>query len=156
MSFDSWFTDRKTVDTQLEYQGIIGSAQNNDSPKYLIVAHQPAASVGVPNKLSKVAHFDSLNVRENRVDIDGARYPRDGVSIEYTSKDYLDQIRDRKMFCTKYVGEELLNPFIGYTDIKNKHLIQVIDLRLQVDFFNPNEIQLFEKHRGISYIHRKT
>ena len=33
------------------------------------------------------------------------------------------------------------------TDMKNKYSIQVIDLRVQVDHFNPNEIQLFEKYR---------
>ena len=33
LSFDSWSTDKKTVDTQLEYQVDIGSAQNINSPK---------------------------------------------------------------------------------------------------------------------------
>ena len=38
LSFDSWTTDRKTVDSQLEYQVYIGSAQITNSPKNLIVA----------------------------------------------------------------------------------------------------------------------
>ena len=32
ISFDSWYTARKTVDTRLEYQVDNGSAQNIDSP----------------------------------------------------------------------------------------------------------------------------
>ena len=43
LSFDSWSTDRKTADTQLEYQIHIGSVQKSNSPKYLIVAHQTTA-----------------------------------------------------------------------------------------------------------------
>ena len=38
LSFDSWSTDRRTVDTQLECQVDKGNARNINSPKYLIVA----------------------------------------------------------------------------------------------------------------------
>ena len=38
-----------------------------------------------------------------------------------------------------------MNPFISYTDMKNKYLIQVIDLRFQVDQITPNTIQLLEE-----------
>ena len=62
LSFDSWSTHRKTVDTRLEYQVDIRSTQNIDSPKYLIVAHQTAARTGVPNKANNVAVFDNPNV----------------------------------------------------------------------------------------------
>ena len=48
----------------------------------------------------------------------------------------------------EYVGEELLNPFISYTDMKNKYPIQIIDLRFQVDHINPKKIGLFEEYRG--------
>ena len=71
LPFDSWSTDRKTVDTQFEHQGNIGSAQNISSPKYLIVAHQTAARLGVPNKANIVSIFDNVNVRKRHVDIDG-------------------------------------------------------------------------------------
>ena len=64
LSFDSWSTDRKTVDTQLEYQIDIGSAQNINSPKNLIKAHQTGARIGVPNKVNNVAFFDNLDVRK--------------------------------------------------------------------------------------------
>ena len=59
-SFDPWSTVRKTVDTQLRYQIDIGSAQNNRSPKYLIVAHQTAVRIGTPNEAENVTVFDNL------------------------------------------------------------------------------------------------
>jgi len=64
LSFDSWSTDRKTINTQLEYQVGIGSAQNINSPKNFKVAHQMEARVGVPNKGENIAVFDNLNVRK--------------------------------------------------------------------------------------------
>ena len=71
LSFDSWSTDRETVNTHLENQIDVGSAENNTSPKNLIVAHQTEARIGVPNKASNIAVFDHLNVRKYHVDIDG-------------------------------------------------------------------------------------
>ena len=108
VSFDSWNTDRKTVDTQLEYQVDMGSAQNINSLKFLIVFHQTAARIGAPSKAEIVAGFDYLNVRKYHVDIDGVRYPRDGVNNDYGLNDYVDQSRDSKLFYKEYVGEELL------------------------------------------------
>ena len=96
--------------------------------------------MGVPNKANNVAVFDNLDVRKYFVDIDGVRYPRDGVSIGYTSNDSVDQYRDFKIFYKEYVGEELVSPLINYTDVKNKYLIQIIDLRFQVDHINPKKI----------------
>ena len=110
LSFDSWSSDRKTVGTLLEYQVDIGSAQNINSPKYLLVAHQTAVTIGVPNKANNFAVFDNLNVRKDHVD--GVRYPRYGVSIEYGLTDYVDQYRDLKLSNKEVVGEEILNPFV--------------------------------------------
>ena len=62
LSFDSWTSDRKTFDTQLEHQVDIGSAQNNNGPKYLKAVHQTAARIGVPSKANIVAIFDHLDV----------------------------------------------------------------------------------------------
>ena len=98
LSFESWSTDRKTVDTQLEYQVHIGSAQNINSPKYLLVAHETAARIGDPNKFNNVANFDNLNVRKYFVDIDAVRSARDSVRIENASNGYLDQNRDLNLF----------------------------------------------------------
>ena len=72
-SFDSWSTDRKTVHTNMEYQVDVGSARIINSPNYLIVAHQTADRIGVPNKAENVAVFDNLNVRKYRSDYDGVR-----------------------------------------------------------------------------------
>ena len=139
LSFGSFSTDRKTIDTQLEYQVDIGSSQNINTPKYSIVTHRTAARIGVPNKANNVAVFDKLIVRKYHVDFDGVRYPRDGVSIDYNSNDYIDRYRDLKYFYRKYIGGELLNPFISYTDKNNKYAIQVIDLKFQVDHINPKK-----------------
>ena len=53
-----------------------------------------------------------------------------------------------KLFYKEYVGEELLNPFISYPDMKDKYPIQVIDLRYQPDHITPKKIQLFEEYRA--------
>ena len=111
LSFDSWSTDRKTVDTQLEYQVDIRSAHAITSPKILILAHQTADRIGVPNKVRNIAVFDNLIVRKYHDDIDGVRYPLDGVSIDYASNDHLNLYRDLMLFYKKNVGEELLNLF---------------------------------------------
>ena len=98
LSFDSWTSETKTVDTQLEYQVDLGSGQNTNSPKYLIAVHQTAARMGVPNKADNVAIFDHLDVRKYHVDINGVRYPRDDVNVDYGLNDYVDQYRDLKLF----------------------------------------------------------
>ena len=154
LSFEYWITNKKTVDTLLEYQVDIGSAQNISTPQNLIVANQTATRNGFPNKINNVSIFDNLNVRKYHVDIYGVRYPRDGVSIEYASNDYVDQYRDLEFFYEDYVGEELLNPFMSYTDMKTRYPIQFIDLRFQADHFNPKKIELFEEYRGATINNR--
>ena len=44
------FTDRKPVDTGLEFQMMIGSAQNVNSPNYLLMALHSLVRKGVPNE----------------------------------------------------------------------------------------------------------
>ena len=61
--------------------------------------------------------------------------------------DYLDQYRVLELFYKEYVGEELMNPYISYTDMKNNYPIQVIDLRHHVDHIAPIKIQLFEEFK---------
>ena len=39
ISYDSWYTERKIVTDGNEFQVDIASAQNTNSPKYLIAAH---------------------------------------------------------------------------------------------------------------------
>ena len=64
LSFDSWFTDRNSINPSLDFQVDIGSAQIVNSPKCLLVAHQSLARVGVPNK--RISHqFLILSMSEN-------------------------------------------------------------------------------------------
>ena len=93
LSFDSWFTDRKPVDTGLEFQVNIGSAQNVNRPKYLIVAHQSLARIEIPNKLNKIAFFDKVDFRNLFVEMDGIRYLEGSVIINNAETNYLDQYR---------------------------------------------------------------
>ena len=56
---------------------------------------------------------------------------------------------DLKIFHKEYVGEELLNPFVSYPDMKSKYPIQVVDFRFQSDHITPKKIQLFEEYRAV-------
>ena len=145
--FDEWYTERRIVTDQI-YQVDIGSAQSVNSPKYLICAHQTTARADTINKRTNLSVFDHLDVRKYFIEIDGIRYPRDGVLTNYTLNDYIDQYKDIKLFYKEYVGEELLNPFVSYPDMKDKYPIQVIDLRFQTDHITPKKIQLFEEYRA--------
>ena len=144
--FDDWFTERRVVSdtiTQID----IGSAQSVNSPKYFIASHQTGARLNAPDKGLNVSRFDNRNVRKYFVEIDSIRYPRDGVLANYNENDYIDQYKDSKLFYKEYVGEELLNPFVSYPDMKTKYPIQMIDLRFQSDHITPEKIQLFEEYR---------
>ena len=164
LSFDSGTNDRKTNDIQSKYQIDLGSAKNINSSNYIVLNNQTAARIRVPNKANIVAVFDNLNVWKYLVDVDGNRYSKDNVDFDYASNDYVDQYWDLELFYKEYVGEELLNPSISYTDMKNKYPVQAIYLRFLIDHVTPKEIQLFEDYRGatntarlfmISIRHRK-
>ena len=43
-------------------------------------------------------------MRKYFVEIDGVRYPKDSVDVNYTENDYLDQYRDIKLFYKEYLG----------------------------------------------------
>ena len=148
LSFDSWTSEKKTVDTQLEYQSDIGSAQNNNCPKFLIAIHQAAARIGVPNKANNIAIFDHVDMRKHHIDIDGNRYPKDSITVDYGLNDYVDQYRDLNLFYRDYGGEEIPNPFISYPDMKNKYPLQLIDPIFQVDQINLYTMGIFVEHRG--------
>ena len=148
LTFDSWYTERKIVTDGGEFQVDIASSQSTNSPKYLIAAHQTEDRVGTANKANNIAIFDHVDVKKYFVEIDGYRYPKESVLTNFTENDYLDQYRDLKSFYQEYVGEQLMNPFISYTDMKNKYPIQVIDLRHQIDHISPEKIQLFEEYKN--------
>ena len=148
LSFDSWVTDRKPVNTGNEYQLDIGSASNINIPLYLIVAHQKTQRdnpARPPNQFNN-AVFDHVRVKRYFVEIDGVRYPKDPVETNFPDNKYLDQYRDLKLFYKEYNGESLLHPFISYLDMKSFYAIQVIDLRFQIDYVTPKKIRLFEEY----------
>ena len=57
LSFDFRSTDGKTFDTQLDHQVDIRSAESTNNPKYLIVAHQTADRICVPQKKQTKTNF---------------------------------------------------------------------------------------------------
>ena len=115
-----------------------------NSPKDLIRAHQTKDRIFTPNKNNNMAIFDNLHLRKYFVEIDGIRYPRDGVSINYIEKDYKDQYRDLKLFFKEYIGEPILNPLISYTDMKTKYSIGIKDLRHQLHQMALKKIKYFK------------
>ena len=143
ITFDSWYTERKISNDGRELQLDIASS-NSNSPKYLIAAFQTVART-TPNKAANPAIFDNNNVSRFFVEIDGIRYPRDGILTNFEENSYLDQYRDLRLFLREYVGESLFEPYISYPDMRYLYPIQIIDLRHQVDHLTPKKIQLFEE-----------
>ena len=153
LSYESWTTDRKPVDTAREFQLDISSASNINSPLYLIAAHQkiqrpdPAnPAVNLSNKKFNNAIFDHVDVRKYYSEIDGIRYPKNPLMVNFEENNYLEQYKDLKLFYKKYVGDQLLSPIITYDKMKNYYPIQIIDLRFQVDHISPKKIRLFEEY----------
>ena len=144
ITFDSWHTERKISNDGREFQVDIGSAQSINSPKYLIAAFQTNARTA-PNKNSNPAIFDNNNVTKYFVEIDGIRYPKDGLLINFEENSYLDQYRDLKLCYKEYVGEEFMQPYFTYSDMKYLYPIQITDLRHQVDHITPKKIQLVQE-----------
>ena len=93
LSYDDWYTERRTI-KHLLVQHDIGSAQQVNSPKYLICAHQTKDRIDTPNKNNNIAKFDDLDLRKYYVEIDGQRYPRNGISKNFFKNEYKDQYRD--------------------------------------------------------------
>ena len=113
ITFDSWYTEREISSDGRELPVDIGRAQHINSPKYSIGAFQTQNGIGVPDKRKNVAVFDNNHVTKYFVEINGARYSRNGVSTNFEENSYLDQYRDLKLFYREYVGEQLLNPYIS-------------------------------------------
>ena len=142
--FDEWYTERRILADQI-FQVDIGSAQSVNSPTYMICTHQTEARSALPHKRNNISITDNINVGKYFIKIDGERYPRDSVLTNYGENDYIDQYRNLKIFYKEYIGEELLIPFVSYTDMKNKYPIQVIDLRFQADHITPKKINCLKK-----------
>ena len=46
-----------------------------------------------------------MDIRKYYVEIDGQRYPRDSVLINFEENDYIQQYKDLKLFWNEYIGE---------------------------------------------------
>ena len=71
---------------------------------YLLIAHQTADRRIYPIKTNNIASCNNLDVRNYFCEIDGQRYPKDGIITNYAEIDYLDQYRDLKIFYKNYSG----------------------------------------------------
>ena len=145
ISFNEWYTERRII-SDLLIQHDIGSAQNVIQPEYLIYAHQTSLRTATPDKKINIAIFDNMDIRKYYVEIDGQRYPRDSILINFEENDYIQQYKDLKIFWKEYIGEPILNPLISYLDMKTKYPIEIIDLRHQSDHITPKKIQLFQEY----------
>ena len=90
ISFDENCTERRLISDRI-VQFDIGSAQQVNSPKFLIGAHQTKGRIDSPIKSKNNVLFDHLNLLKYYVEIDGQRYPRDSLLISYLEKDFIEQ-----------------------------------------------------------------
>ena len=97
LSYESWTTDRKPVDTAKEFQIDISSASNINSPLYLVAAHQqtqridPAdAAINLPRKRFNNVIFDHVKVGKHYSEVDGVEYPKNPIMINYDENICLD------------------------------------------------------------------
>ena len=61
IAYDEYYTERRII-SDIIVQVDIGSAQQVNSPKYLISAHQMKDRIDTPNKNKNNAIFDHLNI----------------------------------------------------------------------------------------------
>ena len=91
--FDEWHTERRKI-SNIIARVDIGSAQQVNSPKSLIRAHQTKDRLNTSDKKIILARFDNLNLRKYHVEIDSQRYPRDSVHKIYKENDYIEPYKD--------------------------------------------------------------
>ena len=105
LSYESWTTDRKPVDTAEPFQIDISSTSIINSPLYIIAAHQktqrphPAdATLNLSKNRFNNAILDHAQVKKYYVEVDGVRYPKNPIMTNFDDNNYLDQYRDLKFF----------------------------------------------------------
>ena len=145
-----WVSDRKPVNTGIEYKLDIGSASNFNVPLYLMAVHQKTQrdNPARPQIQFINAIFDNVDVKRSFVATDGVRYHKDSVETNYSENKCLDQYRDLNLICKDYNGESLLNPFASYPDMKTLYPIQVVDLRFQNHYITAKKIRHFENYEN--------
>ena len=126
LSYESWTTDRKPVDTAREFQLDISPASDINSPLYLIAAHQKTQRPDPANPANNLSNnrfnnaiFDHVDVRKCYSEIDGIQYPKNPAMVNFEENNYLEQYKDLKLFYKEYVGDHLLSPIITYDKMKN-------------------------------------
>ena len=97
------------------------------------------------NKNKKNVIFDHLILRKYCGEIDGQRYPRDSLLINFEENDYIEQYKNLKVFFGEYISKTLMNPFISYPDMETKYPIRIIGLRHQTDHITPKKFNYFKK-----------
>ena len=71
------------------------------APEYMISAYQTSLRTTTPDKKINIAILYNLDLRMYYIEIDGKRHPRDGISINYTENDYIDQYSILNVFFKK-------------------------------------------------------
>ena len=147
ISSDEYYTERRVKsDTIVQHDN--GSAQQVNAPKYLICAHRNKDRIDSTNKNKNNAILDHLHLRKYYVEIDGHRYPRDSILMNYEENDYIEQDKNLKLVFKEYICEPLLNLFILYPDMETKYPLGIIDSRHQLDHITPKKIQPFQEYNA--------
>ena len=98
------------ADTGLQFKVDIGSAQNVNCTKSLLLAHQLLAGLKISNEKTISAFFEKVFVRENFVEVNGQKNPKDSLNIKFAGKSYLNQNRDHD-FLLKRIRWWLVNQY---------------------------------------------
>ena len=144
ISFDEWYTERRVISDMI-VQHDIRSAQQVNSPKCLICAHQTKDRINAPNKKINFARFNNPDLRKYHVETDSLRHPRDSLLINYEQNDYIEQ-KDLELIFKEYIGEPILNSFISFPDMKTKYPFEILGLRHQLDHITLKKIKLFQEY----------
>ena len=80
LSSDEWYTERRVISDMI-VQHDIGSAQQVNSPRYLICSHQTKDRTNTPDEKINIAIFDNLDLRKYHIEKGSLRYPRDSLLI---------------------------------------------------------------------------
>ena len=70
----------------------IGSAQQVNSPKYLICAHQTKDRTSALDKKINIAIFDNLDLLKYHVEINSLQYSGESLLINYEQNDYIGKM----------------------------------------------------------------
>ena len=90
ISYDEYYTQRRVISDMIT-QADIGSSQQVKNPKYLNGAQQTRGRADTAEKINNIAMFDNLDLRKLHFELDGIRYPRDSVLVNYKQIDYIEQ-----------------------------------------------------------------